>query len=409
MTRDTLINALDKLGVSRSSYAFDNELPDVDLLGQIGGRWSLYFVERGKLDIVQQFSSEAALYEFYFEDAAKKQVQRIKSESLSQTDIFNLLEQAQNIPKKNTENWRDQLIPWHFADSEFDETIQWAHRRVEHTQKMLELYLNREKLAQDTDRLRSLSKNALEAAIVGFLAETHSQNVYQDLNLSAYAGTQLCGTFIHVPEGEKYQINWLMNGPLEAVRTPVDAQALPSYFQQAMYCAFICRNIKILDQLAQLPLEPLENATNSPTPAHLHLMLQAFQQFWLGHTAIALQLSNQAIESVQNLIGAQQTLTWREAFYRDVTIPNAQLFQLAIAEKTTSTEFNAKLTEALLAFSQCMKTHENLFDDWNYYFHLGALAWASLAQDRGLEIDVISDYVPSFLYQGKFASQKVNQ
>jgi hypothetical protein len=420
MTQQSLIKVLTQLGIPRNTYDFDVKTPDIDLMGQIDGKWSLYFTEKGNVSITKQFSSEEEMYDYYLADAYKQQEQRQKTQNMTDADVndvFAELEKSREDQKKSDEtqkeqgNWRDRLIPWHFADTRFDEVIQWSKRQIEHSEKAVQLDLRREKLAQNTEFLRYLSKDALESAIVGFLAETHSQNVYQDLNLSAYAATQLCGTFIYVPEGAKYQINWLADGPLEAVRTPVDAQALPSYFQQAMYCAFICRNIKTLDQLAQLPLEPLEGSTYSPTPPHLHLMLTAFQKFWLGDIQEADNLSMDAIQSIQkevdNFKVAEQSLTWREEYHLNVTIYNLELFRLAISSNVDSDKFNKKLTEAIYAFRKCMKEHENLADDWNYYFSLGALAWSSLAFDRGFAVDVISDYTPGFLYTGKFADQKL--
>jgi hypothetical protein len=259
--------------------------------------------------------------------------------------------------------------------------------------------------------LRYLAKDALEAAIVGFLAEIGKTTVFDYIGLSARAGTQLCWTYANVKEGQGYEISWLTDGPLAATRSPIDEQALPPDFQSAMYCAFIRRSLRSLDLLAKLPLEALEKPTFTPTPEHMHLSLTAFQRFWEGNTQEAIKLSKQAIQSINDEIDSlkksNKPLTWREEYHLNVSIHNNKLFYLAIAPSTTSAEFNTSLTEAMLAFQKCMKENEHLSDDWNYYLSLGALAWASLATDHGLDVDVISDYIPGFLYKGKLAEEKV--
>jgi hypothetical protein len=90
MTRTNLIQALENLGVPRSTYDFEVQTPDIDLLGKIDGVWSLYFVERGQVSIVQQFSSESDLYEFFLSDATKQQQQRLKTQSMSDDELSEL-------------------------------------------------------------------------------------------------------------------------------------------------------------------------------------------------------------------------------------------------------------------------------------------------------------------------------
>jgi Immunity protein 49 len=379
----------------------------------------LYFIEKGNFSITKQFSSEEEMCDYYLADAYKQQEQRQKTQNMTDAnidDIFAQLEQSKEKQKKTDDaekqgNWRDRLIPWHFADTRFDEVIQWSQEEIEHDEKMVTSYLRRDKLAIDTDRLRVLAKNAVRAAIVGFLAEIGKENVFNYIGLSARAGTQFCWTYANVKEGQGYEIGWLIDGPLAAIRTPIDAQALPSDFQSAMYCAFIRRSLRSLDLLAKLPLEVLEKPTYTPTPEHMHLSLMAFQKFWKGDIQEAIKLSKQAIQLINDEIdGLRKTnkpLTWREEYHLNVSIHNNKLFYLAITPSTTSAEFNASLTEAMLAFQKCMKENEHLSDDWNYYLSLGALAWASLATDRGLDVDVISDYIPGFLYKGKLAEEKL--
>jgi Immunity protein 49 len=420
MTQQSLIKVLTQLGVPRNTYDFDVKTPDIELMGQIDGIWSLYFIEKGNLSISKQFSSQEELYDYYLADAYKQQEQRQKTQSMTESnidEIFAKLRQDQEEQKKSNEtqngqeNWRDRLIPWHFTDKRFDEVILWSKRQIDHSVKAVQLDLRREKLAQDTNFLRYLAKDALEAAIVGFLAAIDLENIFDYIGLSARAGTQLCWTYANVKEDQGYEISWLIDGPLAATRTPIDAQALPSYFQAAMYCAFIRRSVQSLDLLAKLPLELLEKPTYTPTPEHMHLSLMAFQKFWKGDIQEAIKLSKKAIQLINDEIDrlrkTNKPLTWREEYHLNVSIHNNKLFYLAITPSTTSAEFNTSLTEAMLAFQKCMRENKHLSDDWNYYLSLGALAWASLATDRGLDVDVISDYIPGFLYKGKLAEEKV--
>jgi Immunity protein 49 len=419
MTRQSLINVLTQLNIPRNTYDFDVKTPDTDLMGQIDGIWSLYFIEKGNVSITKQFLSEEEMYDYYLADAYKQEEQRKKTQDMTDVDIddiFAKLEQGKVEQKKTDDtkkqgNWRDRLISWHFADTRFDEVIQWSKRQVEYSEKAVQLDLRRDKLNQDTNFLRYLAKDALETAIVGFLAEISFERIFDYIGLSARAGTQLCWTYANVKEGQGYEISWLTDGPLAATRSPIDAQALPSYFQSAMYCAFIRRSLRSLDLLAKLPLEVLEKPTFTPTPEHIHLSLTAFQKFWEGNTQEAIKLSKQAIQLINDetdsLKKSNKSLTWREEYHLNVSIHNNKLFYLAIAPSTTSAEFNTSLTEAMLAFQKCMRENEHLSDDWNYYLSLGALAWASLATDRGLDVDVISDYIPGFLYKGQLAEERV--
>jgi hypothetical protein len=97
MTQQSLINALTQLGISRKTYDFNVKTPDIDLMGQIDGIWSLYFIEKGNISITKQFSSEDELYDYYLFDAFKQQKQRQKTQNMTDSDIddiFAKLEQA---------------------------------------------------------------------------------------------------------------------------------------------------------------------------------------------------------------------------------------------------------------------------------------------------------------------------
>jgi hypothetical protein len=97
MTRSSLITVLTQLGVPRASYDFDVKTPDIDLLGQLEGKWSHYFIEKGNLSVIKQFSSEEELYDYYLADAYKQQEQKQKTQSMTDADvddIFAKLEQA---------------------------------------------------------------------------------------------------------------------------------------------------------------------------------------------------------------------------------------------------------------------------------------------------------------------------
>jgi hypothetical protein len=99
MKRQNLISVLTQQGVPRNTYDFDVKTPDVDLLGQIDGEWSLYFIEKGNINIIKKFSSEDELYDYYLADASKQQEQRKKVQNMTDTDIddiFAKLEQAQD-------------------------------------------------------------------------------------------------------------------------------------------------------------------------------------------------------------------------------------------------------------------------------------------------------------------------
>jgi hypothetical protein len=75
MTRQSLIKILNQLGIPRNTYDFDVKTLNIDLLGQIDGIWSLYFIEKGNISINKQFSSEEELYDYYLADAYKQQEQ----------------------------------------------------------------------------------------------------------------------------------------------------------------------------------------------------------------------------------------------------------------------------------------------------------------------------------------------
>jgi Immunity protein 49 len=206
-------------------------------------------------------------------------------------------------------------------------------------------------------------------------------------------------------------VNWLLGEPLVATRTKIDTQALPNYFEKAMQLAFVCRNIVALNVLSKLPIEKLEAATDSLTPYYLHSMIQAYQTLWNGHTENAIDLSANAyqliIAQIEELRSRGGKLSWREDFHLSITSYSAELFKLAISPNTSSAVFNSKLTDALWSFRDCILRNDDLYNDWNYYFSFGALAAASIAWDRGLDVNVISDYLPGFLYKDLHATKKL--
>jgi hypothetical protein len=103
MTQQSLINVLTQLGIPRNTYDFDVKTPDIDLMGQIDGIWSLYFIEKGNISITKQFSSEEELYDYYLADAYKQQEQRQKTQSMTDADVddvFAKLKQSKEEQKK---------------------------------------------------------------------------------------------------------------------------------------------------------------------------------------------------------------------------------------------------------------------------------------------------------------------
>jgi hypothetical protein len=99
MTQQSLIKVLTQLGIPRNTYDFDVKTPDIDLMGQIEGKWSLYFIEKGNVSIIKQFSSEEEVYDYYLADAYKQQEQKQKTQNMTDTDIddiFAKLEQSKS-------------------------------------------------------------------------------------------------------------------------------------------------------------------------------------------------------------------------------------------------------------------------------------------------------------------------
>lgn len=277
-----------------------------------------------------------------------------------------------------------------------DQEAQIRHHEIDLEGAQLNLEFDLEQLPvlekvarRKASQLHRLATYALEIAGYEQIFGRDAGVQRQMLQLVAHAGTAIClrasgieGSF-EVPLGDGDPVRYRRTGP-----SPV-AHAVT--WQTAFHAALIARDAESLDRLGTVDLDQLRDS-GTPLDDYFTVFCEALQRFPRSED---------------------------EAFYKLVEALDA-----ADPEEVEETTFDAVLNLALPEMSllmQLLKGDERGFDEalhsavlhhkeyWGHgerrqypqgFLCLGATAWASVAHDRGMAVEVRSDYLSRGLYRG---------
>ncbi|MFD0200234.1 MULTISPECIES: immunity 49 family protein [Saccharothrix] len=170
----------------------------------------------------------------------------------------------------------------------------------------------------------------------------------------------------------------------------------PVYYSTAenwlttLWLAIVAREQDVLDRLTAFPLDVLR--ASGPQPEYLFDMVEVFQRFFRREDGVGQSLGAALTNSKpEALTGGEERET------ADLLrFPQLTLFHYVL-KPDAGAEFDNALAEALQAHGTYWSRTEERRASPLGYLALGPLALSRIAQDAGITITVVSDYLPSAL------------
>jgi hypothetical protein len=238
--------------------------------------------------------------------------------------------------------------------------------------------------------LGTLARNARSYAGYQCILDPNSIQLWRALRIAAYSLTSVC-ELASLPEGE-YEV---FAGEGDPVMLPAGVNSYSDGISwlHGFYLGVACRESHLNDRLAEIPVDILKQTTTR-SDEYLYLQIEALQSFWKG----AADTPQRVIEAMKatdpELIKVGTVDYALNIAVREIDL----LFRLL---ENDSVAFNESLIKAL----ERHKKHwskKNLKNDPNGFIAVGILGLVSIAYERGMTIEVESDYIPKYIFQGDF-------
>ena len=238
--------------------------------------------------------------------------------------------------------------------------------------------------------LGTLASDARRYAGYQCILNPNSIQLYRALHIAAYSLTSVC-ELASLPEGE-YEV---FAGEGDPVMLPAGVNSYSDGISwlHGFYLGVACRESHLNDRLAEIPVAVLKQSS-SRNDEYLYLQIEALQSFWKGAT----DTPQRVIEAMKATDPEVIKVGTVDAAL-NIAVPEIDLlFRLL---ENDSVAFNESLIKAL----ERHKKHwskKNLKNDPNGFIAIGILGLVSIAYERGMTIEVESDYIPKYIFQGDF-------
>ncbi|GHH50470.1 immunity 49 family protein [Lentzea cavernae] len=189
---------------------------------------------------------------------------------------------------------------------------------------------------------------------------------------------------------------------LQGKQIPVTATG-PVYFASggtwltANYLAAVARDVAKTQQLSEVPVEVLR-ASGSEEPDYVFLMVDMFQKFNLQQPGV-----HEALNAALKATAPDEVDPVNREHVRVTAFPQLNLFH-NIVNAGREQQFNQALAESLELYRELWSTDENE-ESPNGFVAVGPLGLTSVAHDAGIPIEVTSEYLPPYLYNGSWTSE----
>lgn len=189
---------------------------------------------------------------------------------------------------------------------------------------------------------------------------------------------------------------------LQGKQIPVTATG-PVYFASGgtwlttNYLAAIARDVAKTQLLSDVPLDVLRGS-GSEEPEYVFLMVDMFQKFNLQQHGV-----HEALNAALKATDPNEIDPMHREHVRVVAFPQLNMFH-NIINAGREEQFNQSLAEALELYKELWSSEENE-ESPNGYIAIGPLGLASVAHDAGIPIDVESEYLPRYLYNGSWTRE----
>jgi hypothetical protein len=238
--------------------------------------------------------------------------------------------------------------------------------------------------------LGTLARNARSYAGYQSILDSKSVQLYRALRIAAYSLTSVC-ELASLPEGN-YEV---FAGEGDPVMLPAGVNSYSDGISwlHGFYLGVACRETHLNDNLAEIPVAVLKQSS-SRNDKYLYLQIEALQSFWKG-AADTPQRVIEAMKATDPEIVKVGTVDYA----LNIAVPEIDLLFCLL--ENDSAVFNESLINAL----ECHKKYwskKKLQNDTDGFIAIGILGLVSIAYERGITIDVESDYIPKYIFQGDF-------
>jgi hypothetical protein len=238
--------------------------------------------------------------------------------------------------------------------------------------------------------LGTLASDARRYAGYQCILDPNSIQLWRALRIAAYSLTSVC-ELASLPEGE-YEV---FAGEGDPVMLPAGVNSYSDGISwlHGFYLGVACRESHLNDRLAEIPVAVLKQSS-SRNDEYLYLQIEALQSFWKGATDTPQRVIEAMKATDPELIKVGTVDYALNIAVREIDL----LFRLL---ENDSVAFNESLIKAL----ERHKKHwskKNLKNDPNGFIAIGILGLVSIAYERGMTIEVESDYIPKYIFQGDF-------
>lgn len=189
---------------------------------------------------------------------------------------------------------------------------------------------------------------------------------------------------------------------LQGKQIPLTATG-PVYFASggtwltANYLAAVARDVAKTQLLSEVPLDVLR-ASGSEEPEYVFLMVDMFQKFNLQQHGV-----HEALNAALKATAPDEVDPVHREHVRVVAFPQLNMFH-NIINAGREEQFNQSLAEALELYKEFWSTEDNE-ESPNGYVAIGPLGLTSVAHDAGIPIEVSSEYLPQYLYNGSWTRE----
>jgi hypothetical protein len=238
--------------------------------------------------------------------------------------------------------------------------------------------------------LGTLARNARSYAGYQCILDPNSIQLWRALRIAAYSLTSVC-ELASLPEGN-YEV---FAGEGEPVMLPAGVNSYSDGISwlHGFYLGVACRESHLNDRLAEIPVAVLKQSS-SRNDEYLYLQIEALQSFWKGATD-----TPQRVIEAMKATDPEVIKVGTVDYALNIAVPEIDLlFRLL---ENDSVAFNESLIKAL----ERHKKHWSKKDMKNRpigFIAIGILGLVSIAYERGITIDVESDYIPKYIFQGDF-------
>ncbi|MEU0695664.1 immunity 49 family protein [Streptomyces niveus] len=170
-------------------------------------------------------------------------------------------------------------------------------------------------------------------------------------------------------------------------------RATSAEWMNAMWLATICRDEQRLRFLCDIPSDWLHASEDYATDSYVQAWVDALQSYW-NRKANFLDNLESAIRMT-----APEELKYNLPYGLRIAFPAMEL--MYHESQNDEDAFNVCLESSLALHKEYWTSSDDISIDPFGYVALPLLALASIASDRGMRVDVTSDYIPAGLVEGR--------